>query len=186
MEDPALTGRVAITIPSEDLAFRQVVERISSDPTLRSPQEIAERLRPLYPRVAVFERQLSGEPRRFYAYRDGHYARETREAWWADPSTPHARVSMRTGRITEVDSDHAHVDRHGCRAADAVGRHFTDFVAPDARSVAHALFDIVLRGEIRSRARIQAPNGSTVLIEFRAVPDGTHIDVAYRTTRDVD
>jgi hypothetical protein len=169
--------RVIHTVPSADRAFRRAVEAVVDDPRDQDLDEIRERLRPLFPRIAVFERGLSGEQRGVYAYREGRYRAEPTDPWWAGPTVAHARVSLRTGRLVSVERP---VGVAGCTIDELVGRSFSEFVAPSARSIANALFDLVAHGEVRSRAKLERPDGTSVEIEFRAVRDGTDIDVAYR------
>jgi hypothetical protein len=172
-------GRATIvsTIPSGDRAFRRAVEVATDDEPAPSPEDLAARLRPLYPRIAVFERALSGEEPGFYAYRDGSYHQDAVETWWARPETLHARISVRTGQITALNSDG---ELTGCPREELLDREFTEFVAPSARVIARALFELAIRGEVRSRALVLRPDGGTVLVDFRAIRNGTEIEVAYR------
>jgi hypothetical protein len=172
-------SRVVNTIPSRDRAFRRAVEHVAEGVAQGAPDQLAERLRPLYPRVAVFERQLSGEPGGYYVYRDGHFKNEPSDRWWDAPGTPRICVSVATGELTSVSNEWAsfmHSDPD-----ELVGRHFTDFVRPDARMVAKAMFAAV-RGEreIVSQALVMRPDGSTMSIEFRAIHRGREIEVYYR------
>ena len=70
------------TIPSNDLAPRRVVDRVTEREQPDTAADLAASLRPLYPRIAVFERQLSGERVQYYVYRDGRYEPERPDAWW--------------------------------------------------------------------------------------------------------
>ena len=172
-------SRVVNTIPSRDRAFRRAVEHVAEEVAQGAPDQLAERLRPLYPRVAVFERGLSGEPDGYYVYRDGGFKNEPAERWWEAPGIPRICVSIATGKLTSVSNEwagfmHANPD-------ELVGRHFTDFVRPDARTVAKAMFAAV-RGEreILSQALVMRPDGSTMAIEFRAIHRGREVEVYYR------
>ena len=73
------------TIPSNDVVLRRVVDRVTEADQPGTAADLAARLRPLYPRIAVFERQLSGERAQFYVYRDGRYEPERRGGWWELP-----------------------------------------------------------------------------------------------------
>jgi hypothetical protein len=165
------------TVPSADRAFRRAVEAVVEDPTEPAPAAIQARLRALFPRVAVFERGLSGEQPGVYAYREGHFRPESTDAWWTQPTTAHARVSILTGRLVSVERP---LDATGCPIPELIGRAFSEFVAPSARSIAAALFELVTHGEVRSRALIETAEGRPVEIEYRAVRDGQEIDVRYR------
>lgn len=77
-------ARIVNTIPSHDAAVRRVVDKVTAETPPGSAAELAERLRPLFPRVAVFERQLSGERPHLYVYRDGRYEPERQDPWWLE------------------------------------------------------------------------------------------------------
>lgn len=161
--------------------LRRVVQRLTAESPPDTADDLATRLRPLYPRIAVFERQLSGERALFYVYRDGRYEPEHPGAWWEAPGTPCVHVSLETGRLTAVSGSYAklmHADE-----AELVGRHFLDMVLPEARAAAQALFEVVGEtNEVRSEALVQRPDGTTVPIEFRAIRgDGDgEVEVYYR------
>jgi hypothetical protein len=171
--------RVVNTIPSRDAVLRRVVDRFTAQSTPSSADELAARLRPIYPRVAVFERQLSGERSHLYVYRDGRYEPDLGEAWWKGEGVARARVSRATGRLTSVSEPWAALMRSS--KADLVGRPYTDFVSPAARSMAQAMFEALSEErEVRSEALLTRPNGTLLPIEFRAVLADGEIDVAYR------
>ena len=167
------------TIPSHDVVLRRVVERLNSDTQPSTPDDLAARLRPLYPRIAVFERQLSGERAQFYVYRDGRYEPDHPGSWWEQPGTPCVHVSATTGLLTKVSGEYADLMR--APQTDLVGRHFLDMVLPEARAVAQTMFEVVFQErEVRSQALVVRPDGSTVPIEFRAVRNEDQIEVCYR------
>ena len=174
-----LTGRVVNTIPSNDVVLRRVVDRVTETDHPGTAADLAARLRPLYPRIAVFERQLSGERAQFYVYRDGRYEPERRGGWWDEPGIPCVHVSASTGQLTKVSGEWAELMR--AEASDLIGRHFVDFVQPDARAAAQAMFEAVSQfREVRSEALVQRPDGTTLPIEFRAVRGDDDIEVCYR------
>ena len=167
------------TIPSHDVVLRRVVERLNADEEPETAADLAARLRPLYPRIAVFERQLSGERALFYVYRDGRYEPERPGDWWAQPRTPCVRVSAKTGLLTAVTGEYAQLMR--APEAELVGRHFLDSVLPEARAAAKTMFEVVTEEhEVRSEALVVRPDGSTVQIEFRAIRRDDEIEVCYR------
>jgi PAS domain-containing protein len=167
------------TIPSHDVVLRRVVDRITAEDAPGTAAELAARLRPLFPRVAVFERQLSGEWPHLYVYRDGRYEPERPDAWWSEPGVPCARISARSGILTSVTGAWAQLMR--AQESDLVGRHFLDFVVPEARAAAQAMFEAVMQErEVRSEALVVRPDGTTLLIEFRAAQRDGEIDVCYR------
>jgi hypothetical protein len=65
--------------------------------------------------------------------------------------------------------------------SDLVGRHFLDFVLPEARAAAHAMFEAVMHErEVRSEATVVRTDGTSLLIEFRAAQREGEIEVCYR------
>ena len=167
------------TYPSRDRAFALAVERLVERQPSASVEELERDLRLLYPRVAIFQRQLSHEQPRFYAYRDGRYEPEQDDAWWSDPATPVVIVSAVTGSVVHV-SDAWSRFMHGA-PEDLVGRHFTEFLLPEARDAGAGLFEAAIEGEeVRSEALVQRADGTVVAIEFRALLVGDEIEVSYR------
>lgn len=168
---------VVRAIPSHDVVLRRLVERATAHPP-ESASELTARLRPFFPRVAVFERQISGE-RGLYVYRDGRYEPQTPRSWWDAPDVPCVRVSLQTGRIVSVTG--AWAELMHATPADLVGRHFLDFVKPEAHAVAGTMFEALqTEGEVRSEAVVQRPDDTTLLIEFRAIRRDGEIEVCYR------
>ena len=178
-----LTGRVVNTIPSNDVVLRRVVDRVTETDQPGTAADLAAKLRPLYPKIAVFERQLSGERAHFYVYRDGRYEPEQRAGWWEQQGVPSVHVSASTGELTAVSGEWAALMR--AEPTDLVGRHFVDFVLPEARAAAQAMFEAVSQfREVRSEALVQRPDGSTLAIEFRAARKDGEIEVSYRPLED--
>lgn len=169
------------TIPSSDVVLRRVVERVTQTDQPETADDLAARLRPLYPRIAVFERQLSGERAQFYVYRDGRYEPERRDDWWEEPGVPCVHVSAGTGRLTVVTPEWGELMR--ANATELVGRHFVEFVLPEAQAGAQAMFEAVIQfHEVRSEALVRRPDGTTLMIEFRAIRRNGEIEVCYRPT----
>jgi DNA-binding NarL/FixJ family response regulator len=99
--------------------------------------------------------------------------------WWLDAATARACVSAVTGELTDISNEWAGLMRR--HPEELIGRHFMDFVLPEARADASSFFDVVRRvGEVRSRAHVRRGDGSMIEIEFRAVAEGDSIEVAYR------
>ncbi|MEO7664365.1 MAG: hypothetical protein ABIV26_04510, partial [Candidatus Limnocylindrales bacterium] len=67
---------LARSLPSTDLLFGRVVEAAAA--SARTIEQLASKLRPIYPEIAVSERLISGEPRAVYVYRDGSLRPEDR------------------------------------------------------------------------------------------------------------
>ncbi len=165
-------------IPSHDPVLRRLVERATATAGPESAGELTARLRPFFPRVAVFEREISGESG-LYVYRDGRYEPSSTEAWWEAPDVPCVRVSMRTGEIVEVTGSWAKLVH--AAPAELVGRHFLDFVQPKAHGLAAAMVEALqAEGEVHSKAVVQRTDGTPIMIEFRAVRLEGDIEVAYR------
>jgi len=169
--------RTVRAIPSHDPVLRLLVERATAT-SPQSPGELTARLRPFFPRVAVFERQISGE-RGWYVYRDGRYEPQTPQSWWDAPDIPCVHVSLQTGELVSVSGSWAELMH--AEQADLVGRHFLEFVKPEAHAVAGAMFEALqTQGEVRSEAVVQRPDDTTLLIEFRAIRRDGEIEVCYR------
>lgn len=171
--------RTVNTIPSHDAVLRRVVERVTHSGAPQTADQLAALLRPLFPRVAVFERQLSGEWPHLYVYRDGRYEPEGRDRWWESPEVPRVRVSASTGKVTSVSNSWAGLMRSD--ADGLVGRHFLEFVQPEARAAAQAMFEVIgEEREVRSEALVVRPDGTSVAIEFRAIRKDGEIEICYR------
>ena len=171
--------RSVSTFPSSDRAFKRVVEHVGADTTSTPKDEIARRLRPLFPRVAVFEQKLTGEPARLYVFRDGRYEVEPADAWWEAEGVPCARISAATGLLSEVSVEYASLMH--AEPADLVGRHYTEFVQPEARDAAAAMFQALIEDrEVSSVALVRRVDGTTIRIEFHASRRNGEIEVRYR------
>ena len=172
--NPVISTRA---IPSSDFTFRRVVDAVVADAS--SDQDLERRLRGLYPDVTVSKRELSGEPLVLYVYRDGHYARETHEAWWLAPRTAWVTISRSTGWITDANDGWAEL--MGADPSRLVGRPYTDFLLPEALPAAEALLKSIMNvGEARSRVVMVRPDGALIPIEFRAVLESDDVRVWYR------
>ena len=172
--------RTVNTIPSHDAVLRRVVDRMTHTRPPQSAEQLADMLRPLFPRVAVFERQLSGERPLLYVYRDGRYEPERGDRWWEAPGAPCIHVSIETGQLTSVSGPWAGL-MHADDPDALLGRHFLEFVQPEARAAAQALFEVVdEQREVRSEALVVRPDGSALGIEFRAIRRDDQIEVCYR------
>lgn len=173
------SARIVNTIPSHDRALRRLVDRITDEDPPETPQELEATLRPMFPRVAVFERQLSGERRLFYVYRDGRYEPEDRERWWEAPDVPCARVSLQTGEMIRVAG--AWEALLGAPAESIPGRHFSSFVVPAALPAARAMFEAAARDrEVRTLAAVARADGTPLHLEVRAVREDSEIVVWLR------
>jgi PAS domain-containing protein len=168
---------VARPIPSGDRVFTRIVEAAATD--AQSPEDLEQRLRPLFPRATVTERGLAGEPRIVYVYRDGHFTTDSDEPWWEQPDVARVTLDAETGVMTAVNERWAEL--MGEPPGKLTGRPYTDFVLPEALPTAQALLGSILElGEARSSVVLRRPDGRLITIEFRAVLDGRLLRVAYR------
>ena len=170
---------IVTTFPSSDGAFRRAVERVRVDPGKRVKDELARRLRPLFPRVAVFERQLTGEAPQLYAYRDGRYEAEVDDRWWEAAGVARVCLSVTTGNLSEVSPEYAAI--MGGAPEELVGRHYLDFVEPDAMDAARAMLEALANDrEVITEAVVRRVDGAPIRIQLRASREGGEIDVRYR------
>ena len=170
---------IVTTFPSSDGAFRRAVERVDVGATPRAREELTKRLKPLFPRVAVFERELVGEPPQLYAFRDGRFERDVEDRWWDTEHVASVRLSAATGRLTSVSPEYAAI--MGAAPADLVGRHYLEFVEPDALDAAGAMFDALANErELDSEAVIHRVDGTPIRIQLHASCEDGEIDVRYR------
>ena len=174
-----MASRYVSTFPSSDPAFRRVVEHLGADRSSTTTDELTRRLRPLYPRVAIFKQQLTGEPERVYVFRDGRYELDRSERWWEEPGVACVIVDVDSGRLTEVSSEYADL-MHAPRA-ELVGRHYSEFLQPEAREAATAMFESHVQDrEVSTEALVRRADGTTLRIELHASRRNGEIDVRYR------
>jgi PAS domain-containing protein len=168
---------IAQPVPSSDRVFAGVVREAAR--SAASPGDLARRLQPLYPNVRLSERTLSSEPRVYYVYRDGSFVPDPADSWWEDPLTPYVELAADTGRITKANGSWAELME--APPEQLLGRHYTDFLLPEAQEAAGVLFaSLLASAEVRSRLLLRRPDGSVVAVEFRAVCDLNVCRVHYR------
>lgn len=167
------------TVPSSDLAFARAVEVVLAAQPRPTADALQESLRSIYPKVAVFERQLSGEQDVYYVYRDGTFVRDVVKPWWTEPDAAWSQYSAADGRL--IDASEQWVALMGGRREDFLGRHYTEWVHPNARLAAATFHATVLElGEIHSEGLVRRADGADVRVEFYGVLVGDTIDVWYR------
>jgi PAS domain-containing protein len=167
-----------ITIPTTDTAFRRHVDRLRARTSLDSPEELEARLRRLFPRAVVRQRDLSGEPPAWYVYRDGSWHSDLTGSWWEETGLPSIDVS-RAGWIDGANA--TAVDLLGIHASDLGTRHFTDFVAPGGLEDSIALFRIVDEGhELTATALLKPTSGDVVAIDIHAWREGERLLAVFR------
>src|SRR5215210_1561509 len=118
-----------ITIPTNDLAFSQIVNRLHTSAEATTPAVLEARLRKVFPRAVVRARDLTGEPPAWYVYRDGAWTSSLVGPWWEAPELPRVVVSQ-DGWV--LDANATARGLLGIELVDMETRHFTDFVAPGA------------------------------------------------------
>jgi PAS domain S-box-containing protein len=170
---------IVTTFPSSDGAFRRAVERVAAKAPARAKEELARRLQPLFPRVAVFERSLTGEPPQLYVFRDGRYEADPDDRWWEADGVACVCLSATTGRLTYVSPEYAAM--MGAPPEQLVGHHYLDFVQPEAVESAEALFEALANDrEVMTEAVIRRVDGTPVRIQLHAARQDGEVDVRYR------
>jgi hypothetical protein len=172
-----------ISIPSSDAAFREHVDRLRATGEVDSAPALQARLRRLFPRVIVRERQLSAEAPSWYVYRDGRWVSPTDGPWWESEAIPRVRVSL-DGWI--VDGTPTALSILGLGAS-SEPRHFTDFVVPGTLEDATAMFSIVASGLPFTGTTILKPvEAEPIAVDVHAIPNADGIDLRVRLAEDVD
>ena len=173
-----------ITIPSNDVAFREFLSRSLRSSQATSASEFERRLRRTYPRVLVRERGLAGEAPSWYVYRDGAWRAPDHDAWWEESTVPRVEVSA-DGWIEDLNR----TARGLLGLDDAQGdpRHFTDFVVPGGLEDAVALFDIVRQtGRLEATVVLQPTSGDAIAVDLRVSAAGDRVVGVFQLARDID
>jgi len=169
---------IVTTFPSSDGALRRAVDRLmrQGEPVRDA---LARGLKPLFPRVAVFERDLTGERPQLYVFRDGHYEADSEDRWWEEDGVACVCLSAATGRLTKVSPEYAAII--GAPPDQLLGRHYLEFVEREAVEAARGMFDALAgEREVTTEAVIRRVDGTPVRIQLHAAREGPEIDVRYR------
>ncbi len=170
-------------IPSNDSAFRRHVERLAAQRAFETTEELAARLRQLFPRVAVRASEVSGQENVWYVYRDGVWQSSADPRWWADGRTPRVAVTTE-GWIEEANAPARAI--LGLGPSDVMPRFFTDFVAPGTLQDATELFAVVAAGhELSATTLVRPANGETIACDLRAWTVDGRIFCAFRLADDL-
>ena len=170
-----------VTIPSDDIAFREHVNRLSARYAGGGPADLEARLRRLFPRAVVHARELSSEPEVWYVYREGAW-RPSSGPWWTAPLVPHL-VLGRDGWVHHANQ--AAISLLGID--DARAHHYSDFLPPGAVEDASHLFDMVGRGHVLAATLLLRPvGGDLIACEVRAEPVGDGMGAWLRLAEEVD
>lgn len=171
------------TIPSDDPAFREHVDRIRRGNRARRPEELEARLRRLFPRVVVRERGLSGESPSWYVYRDGSWRSSATGPWWEARGLPRVAISS-DGWLTEANATACGL--LGIEASEIGSVHFTDFVAPGTLEDAVALLASVEAGrDLTATVLLRPTSGEIVAIDIHAGRNGSGTIGVFRLAEDV-
>jgi PAS domain-containing protein len=171
------------TIPSDDTAFREHVDRMRHGNRAHRPEELEVRLRRLFPRVVVRERGLSGESPSWYVYRDGGWRSSMTGPWWEAPELPRV-ASSSDGWLTEANP--AARSLLGIEASEIGSVHFTDFVAAGTPEDATALLASVEAGrDLTATVLLRPTSGEIVAIDIHAQRDELGMTSVFRLAEDV-
>jgi PAS domain-containing protein len=170
-----------VTIPSDDVAFREHVRRLSEGHPDARPHDLERRLRRLFPRVVVQARELAAEPATWYVYRDGAW-RPHAGSWWTNPMVSHI-VFDAEGWITDANAPARSL--LGLGVGDP--HHYTDLVAPGTTDDVRMMFGIVAEGHPISATVVLRPvDGEVIACEIRAQRSDRDLEVWLRLAADVD
>jgi PAS domain-containing protein len=173
-----------LTIPSSDAAFAEHVQALSRRYSRASAAEFEQRLRNVFPRVAVRERSLSGEPPAWYVYRDGRWRPPTDGPWWVEPRIPRLVVSD-DGWIVEASRTAS--DLLGIEDSGPLPHHFTDFVVPGALEESLALHELVKQvGEFEATVLLRPLSGEVIAVDIHVAREGEDLVARIRLADDVD
>ncbi len=180
---PRSTGEHRLfAIPSSDTAFQRHVERVAARHRPRAASEFEARLRRLYPRVLVRERELSGEAPGWYVYRDGRWLPQE-APWWTAEDLPRLVMSV-DGWITDANAGARSLLGMG---GDDLGTwHFSDFVPHGSAEDAQSLFEIIRDGhELAATILIQPHGAEPIALDLRTAHSRGRLTVVARLAEDV-
>jgi hypothetical protein len=165
-------------IPSDDSAFRRHVERLTAKHEFGSAEDLAARLRRIFPRVTVRPSEVSGQDHVWYVYRDGVWQSSRDSRWWEDERTPRVVVSV-DGWIERANAPARAI--LGLTASDPLPRHFTDFGAPGTTADATDLFVLVAAGhDLAATTLIRPVSGEIIACDLRAWLEDGNVHGAFR------
>jgi hypothetical protein len=172
-----------ITVPSTDRAFSEHVHHVHGS-HIGSPADLERRLRRIFPRVVVRERNLSGEAPSWYVYRDGGWRSPVSGSWWADESLPRVVVSP-DGWLVEVNATAAGI--LAIEADEASTHHFTDFVVPGSLDDAVALFRVIGQGsDLIATVLLRPLTGDVIAVDLHTGRVGDDVVGVFRLAADVE
>jgi hypothetical protein len=170
-------------IPSNDAAFRRYAEGVAARHPFNTVDELATRLRKLFPRVVVRASEVSGQEHVWYVYRDGVWQSSADPRWWADERAPRISVTE-DGWIEEANAPARAL--LGLGPSDAMPRFFSDFVAPGALEDASELFSLIAAGhELSATTLVRPTSGDIIACDLRAWSENGRIYGAFRLADDL-
>lgn len=184
MVAPSLARVNLVTIPTSDLAFAQIADRLLEDRDTKSPAALQARLRSIFPRAVVRARELAGERPALYVYRDGAWRTELHGDWWNSPDLPRLSVSPE-GWLIEANA--TALGLLGIDASELGARHFTDFVVPGTLADSLAIFDIVQEGhDLTATVLLRPSSGYVIAVDVHSWRDDERILSVLRLADDVE
>ncbi len=170
-----------MTIPSDDDAFDEHCHRLLARHGFTQPAQLQARLRRLFPRVVVRERELSGEPPAWYVYRDGGWRASSKRPWWLDRRVPRLVLGP-DGWLREANP----AARTLLGIADTEDAYYTDWVTPGTLEDAQTLFAVVVEGHpFEGTLLIRPTGGETIACQVRGEGHDAGILVWLRLADDV-
>ena len=171
------------TIPSTDTAFRTHVERVQRRHRADSAVDLQARLRRMFPRVLIVERQLSGEAPNWYVYRDGRWSPPSSSAWWSETGIPRVEISLDGWLLEADDAARGLLDLPD---GDITDRHFTDFIAPGTLEDAEGLRRVIEEGHTLQATILLRPAGGELLAcDLYARREGDRLVGSFRIADDI-
>jgi PAS domain-containing protein len=171
-----------VTMPSSDLAFRDYVTGIAMD-WADGAAALERRLRRIFPRVVVRERELFGELPVWYVYRDGGWL-SAEPPWWHDSTLPYVLVTP-DGWLSGASVTAAGL--LGIRADEAAEHHYTDFIVPGTLDDARALFSVIDGGsELTATVLLRPLSGHVIAVDLHASKSDDAVKGVLRLAAHVD
>jgi PAS domain-containing protein len=173
-----------VTIPTGDVAFAQIAERLLEDRGAASAAAFQARLRAVFPRAVVRARELVGEAPAWYIYRDGAWHSDLEGPWWETHDLPRLAIS-REGWLGDANA--TALGLLGIDPADLGSRHFTDFVAPGTLADSVAIFSVIEAGRpLTATVLLRPTSGYVIAVDMHAWREEEQVVVVLRLADDVE
>jgi PAS domain-containing protein len=166
-----------VAYPRGDVVFEEFVRAELATRVTASSREAESRIRRVYPRAAVRERDRFAayevDPL-WYVYRDGRPSRRDEAEWWTESGT--AEATFADGGVYQWANDEF-CTLHGLPSGGVIGRRWDEFATSESISEADALWrelvsnGALARGEpIESTFTLNTPDGLRA-VEYRTAVD---------------